>query len=190
MERRFPEILLTDPRIRNQDSPFTTTEENITRVAPLALYYWHCIHGILGESVDYIDESGKQTQAPTGMKGFTPGKTAWKLNDGIHFPGRRWEKYRELSREQVSPTLPFEMPITFKRSRNNDMREFPPVTAQLEGMGIANVRNRAKIIYSLFPQLSHGEIGLLFPASPDTKTSKQTDRDRGRWLLGLKSSRS
>ena len=94
----------------------------------------------------------------------------------------------QLPAENISPTLPFEMPVKFKRSRKNDLQEFQPLIEQLqnEGMGIFDERICAKIIYSLFPQLSHGEIGALFPASQGVITSKQTDRDRGRWLLGLK----
>jgi hypothetical protein len=175
MEKRFPEILLTDPAIQNADPLYTTTPENIDRVAPLALYYWHCISGSFGNSVDYIDNSEENTQR----------RRVWKLNDGIHFPGRQWEKFMQLPTENLSPTLPHELPTKYKRSRNNEIEEYRPLISQLESLGIDEIKNCARIIYSLFPQLNHSEIGRLFPASRDTKTSKQTDRDRGRWLLGL-----
>ena len=175
MEKRFPEILLTDPAIQNADPLYTTTPENIALVAPLSLYYWHCITGSFDNSVDYIDNSEQNSQ----------GKTAWKLNAGIHLPGRQWEKCMQLPAESLSPTLPHELPAKYKRSRSNEIQEYHTLISQLERLGIDEVKNRARIVYSLFPQLNHSEIGRLFPASPHTKTSKQTDRDRGRWLLGL-----
>ena len=186
MERRFPEILLADPTILNQDPLYTTTEENINRVAPLALYYWHCINGNLGMAVHYVDRAQEIDDFMAKVKGHLPKYVSWGLNDGIHYPHWRLEKFKEFSDEMMSPTLPHELPKKFKRSRKNELREFSPLVSQLESMGIDDARNQAKIIYSLFPQLSHGEIGRLLPASPDTKTSSQTDRDRGRWLLGLK----
>jgi len=185
MERRFPEILLTDPRIQNQDPLYTTTEENIDRIAPLALYYWHCIHGSFDGAVDYIDETLDAMDLWRITKDRKSRNTGWKLNDGIHFPGRRWKKYLQLPAENLSPTLPFEMPKKFKRSRNNDIREYEPFAKQLENLGIDNEKNRAKIVACLFPQLNHGEIGRLFPASAKAKRSKETDRDHGRWLLDL-----
>ena len=186
MEKRFPEILLTDPTIQSLDPLYTTTEETLDRVAPLALYYWHCITGSLGNAVDYLDNSQNERSHLHENRGHSPRKTAWKLNDGIHFPDWRHKKYMQLPAECLSPTLPHEIPTKFKRSRKNELREYATLIAQLEGMGIEDVKNRAKILYSLYPQLSHSEIGKLFPASPSTETSKQTDRDRGRWLLGLK----
>ena len=185
MERRFPEILLTDPMIQNADPLYTTTGETIDRVAPLALYYWHCITGSFGNSVDYIDNSGEDTVAAFPQRDELRRKPSWKLNGGIHFPGWQWKKFMRLPAENLSPTLPHELPEKYKRSRSNDIQEYRPLISQLESLGIDDIKNRARIIYSLFPQLNHSEIGRLFPASPDTKTSKQTDRDRGRWLLGL-----
>ena len=186
MERRFPEILLTDPIIQGQDPLYTTTEETIDRVAPLALYYWHCINGNLGNAVDYIDNCQGIPDYLAEKRGLTAKKVAWKLNDGIHFPHWRLKKYMRLSAEILSPTLPFEMPEKFKRSRKNELREFKSLVAQLEGMGIDDIKNRAKIIASLYPQLSHSEIGELFPASPHAIIGKQAARDRGRGLLDLK----
>jgi hypothetical protein len=186
LEKRFPEILLSDPTIQNRDPLYTTTEENINRVAPLALYYWHCINGSLGMAVNYIDDTQEIENYFAKLKGHSPKHVTWGLNDGIHYPHWRFKKFVEFSEEMASPTLPYELPLKFKRSRKNELQEFSPLATKLAGMGIADARNRAKIIYSLFPQLSHGEIGRLLPASPDTQTSSQTDRDRGRWLLGLK----
>lgn len=182
LEQRFRQIRWTDPSIQNKDPLYTTTKENINRVAPLALYYWHCINGTIGTGVSYCDRTQK---IPSYKKDYIPQCVSWKLDDGIHYPSGKLKKYTELSAESVSPTLPFEMPTKFKRSRKNEIREYRPLIEQLEALGIDDVKNRAKITYSLFSQLSHGEIGRMFPASSYTKTSKQTDRDRGRWLLGL-----
>lgn len=186
MEQRFPEIVLTDPLIQNLDPLYTTTKENLNRVAPLTLYYWHCIRGNLGESVNYVDDTQEIRNYMAELKGHLPRHEAWKLNDGIHYPSRKFKEFLELSAESVSPTLPYELPLKFKRSRKNNIDDFKPLAAQLEGMGIDDAKNRARIVYSLFPQLSHGEIGRIFPVTTETKPSKQTDRDRGRWLLGLK----
>ena len=189
MEKRFPEILLTDPKIQNLDPLYTTTEANIDQVAPLALYYWHCIDGSFDTVVSYIDDSPKGMSNDNWLnKDQVRKATVWKLNDGIHYPEKQWKKYMKMPAEKITPTLSYQMPLKFKRSRKNDLQEFKPLVDQLqnEGMVIYDERICAKIIYSLFPQLSHGESGALFPASPNVITSKQTDRDRGRWLLGLK----
>ena len=187
MEERFPEIMLIDPAIQQQDPLFTTTPENLCQVAPLALYYWHCVRGSLGESIDYIDYSQKQeTFHFPGVKAKPQQQGIWKLNDGIHYPVGKWKQYMRLPPEKVLPTLPVDMPVKFKRSRKNDLDEYRPLVEQLQSTGIEDQRNQAKIIYGLFPQLSHSEIGRLFPASQATKPSKGTDRDRGRILLGLK----
>ena len=94
-----------------------------------------------------------------------------------------------ISRENVWPNVHVDMPEKLERKRNNDLADIAPKIAVLKRMGIREPKKLAKIIYSLHPFLSHGEIGALFPANPKSVRNKATDRDRGRVLLGLKAPR-
>ncbi|MDR2980837.1 MAG: hypothetical protein LBV12_01170 [Puniceicoccales bacterium] len=170
VEREHPDCRIIDLAQRGTNPLFVTTPKNIREVGALTLYHWARIGGIRDERFYYRDDV------------LSPDKH-WQMDDDIHFPEKA---FRVLPKERIWPDLPTVMPKISAYKRTNDLSEPKRRIQELRRLGIREQRKLAGIIFMLFPNLTKAEIGSLLPGSEGTKTSYETDRDRGRSLLGKK----
>ena len=175
IEEAYPECLITDAGLREQDEMYETTAKNIRKVAALTLW-----------RMAISDQL--PVEHPTSFKdGFrSPDSPAfWRKEDAPLPP----ICFLEIFRSSLGANIPVTIPERAKKKHNNKLDDFKPAIKALRNMGIRVDKKCAKILYSLYPHLTQEELGKLFPAKAGTKRSNATDRDRGRVLLGLKSSR-
>lgn len=170
VEREHPDCRIIDLALRDAHPLFVTTPKNIREVGALTVYHWACIGGIRDERYYYRDDVN------------FPDKL-WQMDDCIHLPG---EAIRLLPKERTWPDLPTIRPKAPSYKRKNDLSEPKRRIQELRRLGIREKRKLAEIIFMLFPNLTKAEIGNLLPGSEYTKTSYETDRDRGRSLLKKK----
>lgn len=174
IEQAHPECLVTDPDVRKKDYLYETSIKNIRKVAALTLYRMAICDTAPVEEPNSFMEGLQNPDFPA----------FWQKQDA---PAPTY--YPDIYRDLLGADIVMPMPERAKKKRNNNLDDYKPVIKALRGMGIRVDKKCAKILYSLYPHLTQEDIGALFPAKSNTVRSNATDRDRGRVLLGLKSSR-
>ncbi len=183
IEKAYPECRITDMRFENPSSGahsslYKTTEKNIADVGGLTLY-----------RMASCPDLPKQHPGTFRTGLLCPETGAWwGCGDGedraeTSFP---IPYLPTILTPNLWPDIPVAMPESPKKSRGTKLKNIWPKIAVLKRLGVREQEKMAKIIYALHPFLTDEEIGRLLPAKPGTKTSKETDRDRGRILLGKK----
>lgn len=173
IEQAHPECLVTDAAVREEDYLYETTIKNVRNVASMALYRMAIC------DLEPVEEPNSFME---GLR--TPDFPAfWHKQDA---PAQTY--FSEIFPDLLGADIVMPTPERAKKKRDNKLEDYKPVIKALRTMGVRVDKKCAKIIYSLYPNLTQEEIGKLFPAKSGTKRSNATDRERGRVLLGLKSS--
>jgi len=173
IEQAYPECLVTDAALREQDRLYETSTKNIRKVGALTLYRMAICDKEPAEDPNSFRDGLRNPDSPA----------FWQKQDApapVYYP--------DILRNLLGADIVMPMPERAKKKRNNNLEDYKPVIKALRDMGIRVDKKCAKIIYSLYPHLTQEDIGALFPARSNTKRSSATDRDRGRVLLGLKPS--
>lgn len=191
IEKAHPECRITSPLSAKEESRYSglyiTTEKNIAEVA----------HQTLIRMANCVS---MPVQHPDSFRNglLFPDSGGWWTDRGGMVNERDTPDAQHVTRisllpflpeEKIWPDIPITMPEKPKKSRKTKLKDIWPKVAVLKRLGIREQEKMAKIIYSLHPFLTDEEIGRLFPARSNSKTSKETDRDRGRILLGKKKPR-
>jgi hypothetical protein len=187
IEKTHPECRISAPPRKDPDGRFdglyTTTEKNISEVAHIVL-----LRMVSGPEM--------------------PVQHSNTFRDGLLCPesGMWWNHKGTMNKERVNssfpisplpsfppgniwPDVPVIMPENPKKSRTTKLAAIWPKIAVLKRLGVREQDKMAKIIYALHPFLTDEEIGKLFPAKQGAITSPETNRDRGRILLGKRKPR-
>jgi len=181
IERVYPECRIVSPRFQGRcpdskyHSLYLTTEENIAEVGGLALYYMASCLAAPEEHHSTFRDGLVVVDCDIGWFGDECAKDSFPIP---FFP--------EIRKENIWPNVRVAAPPKVKRSRTMDLEEIKPILGKLKGMGILEKNKLAKIIESLYPQLSDNALGALIYGSPDDKKNSEANRDRGRRLRGLK----
>lgn len=188
IEEAYPECRITYPLPDQEDSRLTglykTTEANIPDVAHVTLIRMTSSPLVPVQSSNTFRE---------GLA--LPESGVWWAHKGIMDKERNNNSFPisllpRLPEDSIWPDIPVVMPENPKKKRTTKLRDIWPKIVILQRLGIRKQEKMAKIIYSLHPFLTDEEVGRLFPAKPGTITSKETNRDRGRILLGKKKPRN
>lgn len=187
LEKVHPECRITYPLPDVEDSRLTglyrTTEKNISDVAHVILLRMASSPAVPEQPRNAFREGLAR-----------PESGLWWDHKGIMDKERNNNSYTlsllpRPPEDSIWPDLPIITPENPKKKRNTKLKDIWPKIAVLERLGIRKQDKMAKIIFSLHPFLTDDEVGKLFPAKRGVKTSKETDRDRGRILLGKRKPR-